>query len=221
MQFWLDTIGEWEKETCHKPLVALSCTRDVQDAILADPVRNALVDVVDFRYWWQTRHGIFAPAGGKNLAPRQFERQWRGGRPTDQDLAAMAAEYRRRFPAKAVICNFDTARWAFLCAGGSLPRLPRSTELKLLEAIPLLRPWQADTSKEFWALRAPGKNYLMYSGTGREVMLDLTGEQGEFIARIVTSDGTLAGTGQRVQAGPAVRLTKASDGAAVFWLERR
>jgi hypothetical protein len=27
MQFWTDTIGEWEKETGHKAMVALSCTK--------------------------------------------------------------------------------------------------------------------------------------------------------------------------------------------------
>ena len=36
-QFWLDTIAEWQKETGKKVLVGLSCTKDVQDAILADP----------------------------------------------------------------------------------------------------------------------------------------------------------------------------------------
>ena len=36
VQFWLDTIASWEKQTGKHPLVALSCTKDVQDAILAD-----------------------------------------------------------------------------------------------------------------------------------------------------------------------------------------
>ena len=38
VQFWLDTIAEWQKETGQRVLVGLSCTKDVQDAILADPV---------------------------------------------------------------------------------------------------------------------------------------------------------------------------------------
>lgn len=40
MQFWLDTVIEWRKETGKKVLIGLSCTKDVQDAILADPVRG-------------------------------------------------------------------------------------------------------------------------------------------------------------------------------------
>ena len=58
VQFWLDTIGDWERETGRKALVALSCTKDVQDAILADPQRDELVDVVQFKYWWLTDKGI-------------------------------------------------------------------------------------------------------------------------------------------------------------------
>ena len=100
IEFWLDTIGDWEHETGRKALVALSAPKDVQDAILADPKRSALVDVIDFKYWWNTDKGLFAPNGGQNLAPRQFERQWKGGRPNDANLAQMAAEYRQKFPAR-------------------------------------------------------------------------------------------------------------------------
>src|SRR4029077_8894920 len=135
MQFWLDTIAEWEGETGRHPLIALSCTKDVQDAILADPKRSQTVSLVDFQYWWQTAKGLYAPKGGQNLAPRQFERQWRGGRPSDKNLAQMVSEYRRRFSAKAVTCDFNTAGWAYLCAGGSTPNLPKTTDVRLLSAI--------------------------------------------------------------------------------------
>jgi hypothetical protein len=37
--FGLDTIKEWEKETGKHPIIGLSVTKDVQDAILADPAR--------------------------------------------------------------------------------------------------------------------------------------------------------------------------------------
>ena len=51
VQFWLDVIGEWEKETGKKATVALSTTKDVQDAILNDVRRAKLVDIIDIRYW--------------------------------------------------------------------------------------------------------------------------------------------------------------------------
>jgi hypothetical protein len=183
MQFWLDTIAEWERAqpvaadvsplhiSGHSdgadarrllPIIALSATKDVQDAILADPKRSAAVDVIDFRYWWRTDKGEFAPPGGKNLAPRQFERQWRGGRPTDANLADMAAEYRAKFPAKALLCNFDAAGWAWLCAGGSQPRLPQTTDAKLLAAIPRMNPLSAVSTADCRVLAEPGRQVLIY-----------------------------------------------------------
>ncbi len=110
MQFWLDVIAEWQRETGHDPLIALSATKDVQDAILADPVRAAVIDVIDFTYWFRTPGGNeFAPAGGLSLAPRQHLRKWKGGRPNAASIAAMVADYRARFPEKAIITSLDEA----------------------------------------------------------------------------------------------------------------
>lgn len=212
MQFWLDTIAEWASETGRKPLVALSATKDVQDAILTDPGRCKWVDVIDFRYWWRTSAGEFAPPGGKHLAPRQFERQWHGGRPTDVDLARMALEYRTRFSEKAVICDFNSAKWAWVCAGGSLPRLPKTTASALLDAIPRMRPWpEASNSKRF-VLREHEKQLLVYGVGAQEI--DLSGETGTFNVRIVdqqTGEVTSAGV---VKAGKKVKLPE----APVIWL---
>jgi hypothetical protein len=178
VEFWLDTIDDWKRESGHDPLVALSCTKDVQDAILADARRGAVVDVVDFSYWWRTAKGEFAPPGGKNLAPRQFERKWRGGRPGDEDLAGMAADYRATFPGKPLLSHFNSAGWAWLCAGGSLPRLPKTTDVKLLAAIPRMQPWKPDAAAGQWVLREPGLQMLVFSAAPME--LDLSGESGVF-----------------------------------------
>ncbi len=110
MRFWLDVIAEWERETGKHPLIALSAPKDVQDAILADPVRSAVVDVIDLTYWFRTPDGKeFAPAGGQSLAPRQHARLWKNGRPNAESIAAMAREYRQKFPRKAVITGLDQA----------------------------------------------------------------------------------------------------------------
>ncbi len=110
MEFWIDVIAEWERETGRRPLIALSATKDVQDAILADPARAAVVDVIDFSYWFRTPKGDeFAPPGGISLAPRQNLRKWKGGRPSAASIAAMAADYRARFPEKAIITSLDEA----------------------------------------------------------------------------------------------------------------
>lgn len=110
MQFWLDVVAEWERETGRHPLIALSAPKDVQDAILADPVRAAVVDVIDLTYWFRTAKGDeFAPKGGELLAPRQHLRLWKKGRPNAASIAAMAAEYRAKFPGKAVISGLPEA----------------------------------------------------------------------------------------------------------------
>lgn len=111
MQFWLDVVAEWKRETGKHPLIALSAPKDVQDAILADPVRAAVVDVLDLTYWYRTTDGReYAPKGGMSLAPRQHARLAKNaGRPTADSIAAMVREYREKFPAKAVITGLDQA----------------------------------------------------------------------------------------------------------------
>ena len=202
MQFWLDTIADWKRAhstSFRTPLIALSATKDVQDAILADAKRSATVDVIDFRYWWRTDKGEFAPPGGKNLAPRQFERMWKGGKPSDANLASMAAEYRAKFPAKPLICDFDTASWAWVCAGGSLPRLPKTTDAKLLAAIPNMKPSPELSKDGRWVLREAGKQFLIFGGKGE---LDLSGESGSFrLHEVDSQSGKVTRSDHTVQAG--------------------
>ncbi len=215
MQFWLDTVAAWEKQNrkC-KPLIALSCTKDVQDAILADAQRAATVDVIDFRYWWRTDKGEFAPNGGLNLAPRQFERQFRGGKPSDMNLAQMAAEYRAKYPGKAVINNAGRSSWGFVCGGGSIPELPRSTDEKLLAAIPHMQPWPTGDGKTICALREPGKQILVYGNSGTE--LDLSGESGAFrMSNVDLHNGRVARDDKVVQAGGKLVLP-----GGVVWLTK-
>jgi hypothetical protein len=216
-QFWLDTIGDWEKETKNHPLIALAATKDVQDAILADAKRCAIVDVICFRYWWQTDKGLFAPKGGQNQSPRQFERQWKGGSPTDEDLAVMAAEYRQKFTDKAIIASgedvdMNRSGWAFVCAGGSMPNLPRTTDAALLAAITKMQPCPEATKDDSWTLREPGKQFLIY-GNG-SVDFDLSAESGVFHVNIVNPKTGAVTSGETVQAGGKVKLPDTE----IIWL---
>ena len=207
-QFWLDTIAAWESETKFHPLVALAAPKNVQDAILADARRAAVVDIIALRYWWQTGNGLFAPAGGQNLSPRQFQRQWKGGLPSDVNLAAMAAEYRGKFPSKPVIPASEQggdlrhAGWAFVCAGGSLPNLPASTDSNLLAAIPQMQPWLADETNALWALRQPGLQILVYHDGG--TALDLSPESGSFRLYAVNLKNGQVSPGAVIQGGGRV-----------------
>jgi hypothetical protein len=238
VEFWLDTIAEWKRDVARlskvatpaasdRPnasletratLIALSTTRDVQDAILADAARAALVDLIDLRYWWRTDKGDFTPGGGQNLAPRQFERQFRGGRPKDHNLAAMAAEYRAKFPAKPVLASVGESGWAYLCAGGSLPNLSQTTDAKLLAAIPRMTPWKADQAKKQWALREPGKQMLLFCSGAAEV--DLSGETGTFaVTQLDLKTGQLQPQALAITANGVTKISSA-EGPNVFWLHK-
>lgn len=217
-QFWLDTIAGWEKKTKNHPLIALCATKDVQDSILADQSRTAIVDTIVFRYWWRTNKGLFVPEGGQNKSPRQFERQWRGGAPTDENLAAMAAEYRGKYPNKVILASGEDVAfrgaWAFLCAGGSMPDLPKTTDQSLLAAIPKMQPWITDRKSRTWALREPGKQMLIYVGESTE--LDSSAETGAFrLCPIDTVTGETRSEIQIVRLGGKIPLS-----AGVYWLTR-
>lgn len=126
VRFWLETVRDWRRETGKRVLVALSCTRDVQDAILADAALAQEVDVIDLKYWWYAADGTpYAPPGGERLAPRQQLRAWKGpkGRSAAQ-TARQVRELRLAHPGKAVICSSDAADpVAILLGGGSLAPL--------------------------------------------------------------------------------------------------
>jgi hypothetical protein len=126
VQFWLDTVAQWEKETGKNALVGLAAPKDVQDAILADPERAKAVDVIVLRYWWYQADGTaYAPPGGQNLSPRQWLRL-KNSSPTFDGALKAVAEYREKFPEKAVVFSpesGDAFGWAGVLGGGSLPEL--------------------------------------------------------------------------------------------------
>ena len=127
VEFWLDVIAEWKNETGCRPLIALSATKDVQDAILSDPVRSKIVDIIDIRYWHYRADGtLYAPEGGLNLAPRQHARVTAPGRVSAESVFRAVNEYRTKYPEKAVLYyseGYQQYGQAVFEAGGSLPVL--------------------------------------------------------------------------------------------------
>ncbi len=217
VRFWLDTVAEWQRETGTKVLVGLSCTRDVQDAILADPRRAGVVSVIDLKYWWYTpAGGVYDPKGGENLAPRQQLREWKGDKSRSPAAVARAVrEYRERFPDKAVTVSLDGADgWAVLAAGGSVPKLPATTDAALLAAAARMRPVAG-------ALADPGRDYLVWSPGGGPVRLDLTRYAEEFtVNRVNLTTGRVTPDAGAVRGGGVVDLGRAT-GPVVVWLSRK
>jgi hypothetical protein len=221
MQFWLDTIAEWQREHGKKVLVGLSATKDVQDAVLADPVRAAVVSVIDLKYWWYAPDGgAFDPKGGTNLAPRQQLREWKGNKSRSPGSIARAVrEYRTRFPDKAVTVSLDGADgWAVLGAGGSVPRMPAAVDPALLAAVPRMR--LLDVAGAF-AVADPGRDYLVWSPAGGAVTLDLTDRAGPFAARWLEPKTGKPKVESEVRGGGVIELRPPGGGPAVLWLARK
>jgi hypothetical protein len=225
VEFWLDTIAEWQKEKKRKVLVALSCTKDVQDAILADKARAALVSAIDMKYWWYTADGgVYDPKGGASLAPRQQLREWKGNKSrSDASIARQVREYRAKYPDKAILCSLAPANpWAVVAAGGSLPNLPHLDDTRLLEVLPRLRPFEsAGSSDGQWALADAGRDYLVYAGAGEEIRLDLSATSETFVAHWINPR-----SGERKKAagaviGGKVVTIRRPDSASILWLTRK
>jgi hypothetical protein len=222
VEFWLDTIGQWQAETGHDPMVALSTTKDVQDAILADPERAKLVDVVDIRYWTYNREmELYAPPGGANLAPRQHMRQMKAGSSSFASIVHSVREYRLRYPRLAITYNADQATrsgrdgWAVLIGGGSLAdvRLPG----ELAEVLPSMEP--ADEliqSESAWCLADIDKNYLVYSGNPQGTLrLKISAEGKPWQATWIDGrSGQIVGA-ETIENPAEIRLK-----SAVLWLRK-
>jgi hypothetical protein len=137
VEFWLDEISLWQQKTGKKALIALSTTKDVQDAVLNDSKRAKVVDIIDIRYWHYKNDGAtYAPEGGKNLAPRQHARLEKVGKVTFHEAYKAVKEYRDKFPEKPVIYNaqnYGQMAWAVFMAGGSLPGIPKIKDSDFLK----------------------------------------------------------------------------------------
>jgi hypothetical protein len=145
VEFWLDVIAEWEQEN-GQVLVDLAVNKDVQDAILNDPVRSKVVDIIDIEQWFYHHRGEYAPPGGVNMAQRQYMRKIRTGGARFEDVYRAVNEYKQRFPAKAVIYSaqkFPELGWASLMAGGSCANIPVK-DLTFLRSIATMQPEVTD-----------------------------------------------------------------------------
>lgn len=166
-RFWLETIAEWERETGLHPIIALSCTKDAQDAILADPELSKVVDVIDIRYWHYNTDGLWAPEAGKNMAPRQFMRKINVGKTGFAEAYDAVKEYCVKYPEKAVTFfsqQYPQYGWAILMAGGSCPNVPVKDE-KFLNDVAKMGYVSGEGNSDMQILGKSGIGYVVYSHT--------------------------------------------------------
>ncbi|MCC5804698.1 MAG: hypothetical protein JJU00_00090 [Opitutales bacterium] len=225
VEFWLDVVEEWMEETGHRPLIGLSAPKDVQDAILGDPRRADFVDVIEFKYWWDSTDGQYAPDGGQSLAPRQHLRQWRGARPSTDDVAKMIEEYRFRFPEKAILAGALPGGhdpWRVLAAGGSIPELPSALDPALRAALPSMRPMHGNGGQgDFFVLGDEDGRRLVYALSGSSPRVDLSGHRGSFERRAVDpATGRLGPARETIQGGGTARVARSVREPSLFWISR-
>ncbi len=201
VRFWLDVIGDWQKQHGKSGIIGLSATKDVQDSILADPKRAALVDLIDIRYWhYQADGSAYAPQGGLSLAPRQHARLLKPKKTSFEQVYRAVAEYRLRFPDKAVTYSgdsYDQFGWAVLLGGGSMPVLP-ALPAGFLDGLSVMKPQSLVAGQ--WLL-AGKTGALLYANDGSKPNLSQLNGAYDFVC-INPGSGKVLATGQYLGGQP-------------------
>ncbi len=225
VQFWVETIQQWEKEKSKKEIIGLSTTKDVQDAILADPTRAATIDVIDIRYWhYQADGKAYAPQGGQNLAPRQHARLLKPKATSFEQVYRAVHEYRQKYPEKAVIYSgdsFDKFGWAAFMAGGSLPNLPAGVSSQLLADASAMKAIELNgTTQGQWVMGDAGKGYVVYSESGKTPAIDVQAGSNYQVTWIDPKTGNALSPAKKIKSNQINGLQSPTNGAVVLWLKR-
>ena len=223
MRFWLDCIAEWEREHGQDVYVMLSATKDVQDAILADPAYRRLVDIIDIRQWSRNADGsLYAPEGGVNLAPRQYARLLDSPAVSGNDAVwNQVAEYRMAYPDIAVVSNAGRAEggpWISFVAGGSMCALPTVVDASFWRKTLPMAPMDALTLPgRQWGMGKAGTGYVIYC-VSDELQLPLGDDHATYRLRWIDPfTGAFIGRTQRVRGGASLPVPKTG---VVAWLDR-
>lgn len=224
VEFWLDVIAEWEKETGEKQLIALSTTKDVQDAILADPVRSKIVDIIDIRYWFYRNDGTtYEPKGGQNLAPRQHARLVKTGKHSFSSVYRAVNEYRTKFPDKAVVYYADTypqQAWASFMAGGSLACLPvihHDDFLRQASSMSVLSDLNTDNQ---YVLGNPDEGYIIYTENG-SIELNINTKSKFDLFLINPKTGEVIKSKQKIKRDNQIRIVSPDKQTCVAWIVKK
>lgn len=219
-RFWLETIAEWEKETGLHPMVALSCTKDAQDSILADPELSKVVDIIDIRYWHYNTKGLWAPQAGKNLAPRQFMRKMKVGKTGFAEAYNAVNEYRMKYPDKAVTFfsqQYPQYGWAILMAGGSCPNVKIESD-KLLADLTKMSHISGEGNSDYQVIGNAETGYLIYTHTDGDIALNI--KAGKYALHEVNIKTGKVETIKKSESTNGKYTISGKGSNKVYWLER-
>ncbi|HEY3384641.1 MAG TPA: DUF6298 domain-containing protein [Vicinamibacterales bacterium] len=246
VQFWLDTIREWEQEHGKRLFISLEIPKAWLDAILSDPVRGSMVSAIDVHHWIYRPDGrLFAIRGGLNRAPREQRpdiasaaeleslKSKLGISLLDQKDFLNGPEFQRLFDqlwASTKPMRYRTWReyrdrhpdLVILFDGDEYPALTKVIEGTIpASARAAAAPTELVRSprETSWCLAQPGASYVVYSMNGEATALDLTADAAPYSVSWLDSDtGRLTGGGS-VQGGALVTLVPPATGRpSVAWL---
>lgn len=221
VEFWLDVIDEWQQETGINALVALSTTKDVQDSILNDPKRAAVVDIIDIRYWHYKNDGtVYAPKGGQSLAPRQHARLMKTGKVTFDEAYKAVSEYRTKYPDKAVTYytqNYPDMTLAVLMAGGSCPTL-QIKDQNFLTSVAKMDIMKVNTDKYKMMVKS-GTGIIIFAQSELRIPVQL--EAGKYSLKFIDIKSNHVEILNKVIKGSqAFNLKTLKDISGVYWFQK-
>ncbi|HEX5651942.1 MAG TPA: DUF6298 domain-containing protein [Chitinophagaceae bacterium] len=224
VQFWLNTIRQWQNEKGKDPLIALSVTKDVQDAVLADPAFASLVDIIDIKYWhYQADGSVYAPKGGQNLAPRQHARLLKPKSSSPKQVYRAVAEYKRLYPGKVVLYSadgWDRFSWAAMMAGASLPMM-KIKDTAFLKALAMMKPVFNEKDKQ-WILYSEKAGYIVSTAEADKLVIDLSKESAVFnIHWFEVTGGEMQTIKKDISGGKIISLDKPGKGNWILWLRKK
>lgn len=223
VDFWLDMVKEWESTNGKKEIIGLSATKDVQDSILADPARAAIVDLIDIRYWhYQANGEVYAPKGGQNLAPRQHARLMKPKKTSFEQVYRAVSEYHQKYPEKAIMYSgdsWDQFGWASFMAGGSLAQLPAAIDPAFLTAACEMSPIYT-SSEGIYQLDGGVKGRIYYVKGDQPVTLTMKDAKMRFkCVWLRAGDGKIQGKESIIKGGIASVIAKPGSGDAILWIK--
>ncbi|GHE46916.1 hypothetical protein GCM10017764_32580 [Sphingobacterium griseoflavum] len=221
VEFWIDVIAEWKEETGKSPIIALSTTKDVQDAILADPKRAKEIQLIDIRYWhYQADGSAYAPQGGQNLAPRQHARLLKPKKTSAEQVYRAVSEYRMKYPEKGVLYhgdNYPEMAWAVFMAGGSMANLPKVEAPGFYEAAATMAPALGQGT---WLLKGQS-GIILYSNNTKGTEVDLSSLKGAYnLLHIDPKTGKVLRK-EALKGGKTVTVNNYKNATEILWIKKK
>lgn len=222
VEFWIDVIGDWEMETGYDALIGLSATKDVQDSILSDSVRSRAIEIIDIRYWhYRDDNSLYAPEGGKSLAPRQHARLVDPGKASFRSVYKAVSEYRTKYPEKVVIYSNPIGKrysWAVFMGGGSLTTIPEIEVGEFYKAASTMIPVASKTDNTF-ILANPQGEQIIYCMADSLVTVNLKNFKGSYNpVWIQPETGSLIKLEKKIRGGRMHELIPPIEGDIILWI---